>query len=195
MKWQMFPVALMLEFMLLTTGCKSLFPQNESISESRWQSWSDVNAAFGKIIPHKTTVNDLRTLGFDPDISPNIKILTAVEIIPMFRPCLDIRMQELPEGVQEYFLAKTNTCAYLIDLQNTRDKRQGNLFLDALGFKRVTHQSGWNFRGLILIKGNLVVYKLFSGEPQLSREDKQVKPLGPFQEIDDTVVHSIGFVK
>jgi hypothetical protein len=65
-----------------------------------------------------------------------------------------------------------------------KDKRHGNLLLDIFGFKRLTHQSGWRFKGLILIKNSVVVYTLSSGEPDISHEDSNIRPLGPFQEMD-----------
>ena len=195
MKQRMLIVALTLGTMLLTAGCKNLFPNNQSTTLSRWKNWNDVNVAFEKIAPHQTTVEDLRSLGFDPKVSPNIKILTYVEIVQTFMPNPAIRLHDLPDGVLEYLETKTNTCAYLVELEDIRDIRHGNLFLDVLGFKRMTHESGWRFKGLILIKDDVVIYKLSSGEPQVSREENKIKPLGPFQELDDSVGHSIGFVR
>jgi len=75
-------------------------------------------------------------------------------------------------------------------LEDVREKRHGNLLLDVFGFKRLTHQSGWRFKGLILIKDNVVVYTLASGEPDISHEDANIKPLGPFQDLDDVVLHA-----
>jgi hypothetical protein len=177
--------------MLLTTGCRSLFSSSESTTVSRWKSYDEVELAFLRITPYQTTVADLRTLGFDPKDSPNVKILTYVDIIQTFMPNPAIHKQDLPDAVRECIAAKENSLAYLVEPQDIRDKRHGNLFLDVFGFKRQTHESGWRFKGLILIKGDLVVYKLSSGEPRVSREDKKVKPLGPLQELDTVVTHAV----
>ena len=177
-------VVLVLAGMFLTAGCKNLFSHNESITVSHWKSYNEVNAAFGKIAPYHTTVEDLRTLGFHPKASPNVKILTYVDIVQTFLPNAAIHKEDLPDAVRACIEAKENSRAYLVELHDTRDKRHGNLFLDIFGFKRLTHVSGWEFKGLILIKDDLVVYKLSSGEPQVSRDENKVKPLGPLQELD-----------
>jgi hypothetical protein len=82
-----------------------------------------------------------------------------------------------------------------VELQDIQDKRHGSLILDIFGFKRKTHESGWRFKGLILIKDELVVYKLSSGEPLVSREEKKLKPLGPLQELDLNVGSAVNYVK
>ena len=186
MKRRMF-MAVMLAGLFLAAGCKSLFPRNESTTESHWKTYKEVVAAFEKIVPNHSTVEDLQLLNFDPKLSPNVKILTYVDIIQTFMPTPAIHLQDLPDGVQECIKAKEHSRAYLVDLKDTRDKRHGSLFLDIFGFKRQTHISGWEFKGLILIKDDLVVYKLSSGQPRVSREENKVKPLGPLQEIDSLI--------
>ena len=80
--------------------------------------------------------------------------------------------------------AKERSRAFELILRNDNKKRYGNLFLDILGFKRLTHETGWEFDGLILLDDDTVVYKLSSGQPLISREDRDVRPLGPLQEIE-----------
>ena len=45
---------------------------------------------------------------------------------------------------------------------------------------------GWNFKALILLNHDKVLYKLWSGQPNLDRTEQKKKPLGPLQEIDAT---------
>jgi hypothetical protein len=180
---------------LLTAGCRSLFSSSESTTVSRWKSYNEVEAAFQIITPYHTTVKELRTLGFDPKASPNVKILTYVDIVQTFMPNPAIHKQDLPAAVRECIAAKENSRAYLVELQDIQNKRHGNLFLDIFGFNRKTHESGWRFKGLILINGDLVVYKLSSGEPRVSREEKKVKPLGPLQELDFSAADAATYAK
>lgn len=133
-------------------------------------------------------------MGFDPSVTPNISIMPYVDIVPIFMCNPNIHMADLPVGVQVYVESKTNNCAYRVILQDVRAKRHGNLLLDVFGFKRLTHNSGWRFNGLILIKNNVVVYTLSSGEPNISSEDSTVKPLGPFQDLQDSGGHIIGMI-
>jgi hypothetical protein len=195
MKWRVLLMGLVLTGMFLSAGCKSLFSHNESATVSRWECYKDVEAAFGTIVPNQTTVADLRTMGFHPSVAPNVKILTYVDIIKAFMPTPAIQLQDLPDGVRACVEAKENSRAYLVEMHDLRDKRHGNLFLDIFGFKRFTHTSGWEFKGLILIKGDLVVYKLSSGEPQVSRDDNRVKPLGPLQELDFIAGSAVNLAK
>ena len=188
-------VAVVLTGLVLTVGCKSLFSHSESNTVSRWHSYDEVNAAFEKIEPNRTTVEDLRTLGFHPRVSPNVKILTYLDIVKTFMPTPGIHMKDLPDAVRACIEAKENSRAYLVELHDIRDRRHGNLFLDVFGFVRRTHESGWEFKGLILIKGDVVVYKLSSGEPQVSREDTKTKPLGPLQELDSSFSAAVGYAK
>lgn len=191
----MFMLMLVTGAMLLTVGCRNLFSSSQSTTVSRWKNYDDVEAAFQKITPYQTTVDNLRTLGFDPKASPNVKIQTYVDIVQTFMSNPAIHKPDLPDAVRECIEAKENSRAYLVELQNIQNKRHGNLLLDIFGFKRLNHQSGWQFKGLILIHADLVVYKLASGEPQVSREDSKIKPLGPLQELDNTVTKAVGYVK
>ena len=53
--------------------------------------------------------------------------------------------------------------------------------LDSLNFKRRTEISGWRFTGLIVLKDDLVVYKLWGGQPSIKESEETRNPLGPFQ--------------
>jgi len=177
---------LLVALLSLTTGCQSLFMSNRNATESRWTNWDQVTIAFNKIVPNHTTMADLTQMGFDPSVTPNICIMPYVDIVPIFMPNPNIHMADLPVGVEVYLESKTNNCAYRVELQDVRQKRHGNILLDMFGFKRLTHRSGWQFKGLILIKNNVVVYTLSSGVPNISSEDSIIKPLGPFQDMQDS---------
>ncbi|HKI71704.1 MAG TPA: hypothetical protein VKA81_04950, partial [Verrucomicrobiae bacterium] len=93
----------------------------------------------------------------------------------------------LPRPVCDCLEAKDNCQAYEVDLTVTQSKRYGNLFLDMLAFNRKTRETGWNFNALIVLNHDKVVYKLWSGEPNLERFETKKKPLGPLQELDGAV--------
>lgn len=177
--------------MLLACGCKSLFPSKGTVTQSRWHSYAQAQAAFDKIVPGHSDTNELKQLGFDPSVSPNVKILTYVDLIQIFMPNQAIHLKDLPPGVRECIKAREDGMAYAVDLQNLNSRRYGSLFLDIFGFRRKTHDTGWEFKGLVLIKDGVVVYKLSSGEPQISRDERQVKPLGPLQELDSVFFHVV----
>lgn len=165
-----------------------MFPRTETTVISRWNSYNDVLATFNQVVPGQTTTNDLQCLGFDPGVSPNVHILNYIDVINRFMPNPSITKADLPDPVRQSIERKDGTVAYELDLSNIKTKRSGNLFLDMTNFKRVTHTTGWRFKGLLLIEGNRVVYKIASGDPSVDNYDKKVKPLGPFQEIEGVVV-------
>jgi len=181
--------------MLLTSGCKSLFPSSSNTVASRWQTYSNVTTAFNQIVPYETDVRGLKELGFDPSVSANVRIMTYVDLLPVFLPNSGIQKKDLPAPVRDFIDAHDDGAAYAIDLQNVHAKRYGHLFLDVFDFKRKTHTTGWKFRGLILMKNDIVVYKLCSGEPEISTFEKKTRPLGPLQELDSVFFHIVGSIK
>ena len=169
---------------VLTTGCRSLFTSGSNSVKSPWKDFAEARTAFDQIVPGQTTTNELACLGLDPFSSPNVKILTYLDVINRFLPNNSIQKADLPKSVRDCLEAKNDCQAYELDLTVTQNKRYGNLFLDIFGFLRKTRETGWNFKALIVLNRGTVVYKLWSGEPQLERYEKKKKPLGPLQELD-----------
>ena len=168
----------------LTTGCRSLFTSGSNSVQSPWKDFAEAKVALDQIMPGQTTTNKLKCQGFDPFSSPNVKILTYLDVISRFLPNNSIQKADLPESVRGCLEAKNDCQAYELDLTVTQSKRYGNLFLDIFGFNRKTRETGWNFKALIVLNRGTVVYKLWSGEPHLERYEKKKKPLGPLQELD-----------
>ena len=59
-----------------------------------------------------------------------------------------------------------------------------------LNFRRKTNIVGWRFNGVILIKGNMVVYKLTSGQPVIREFEESNNPLGPFQGTGESMLRN-----
>jgi hypothetical protein len=176
-----------LALVLSTTGCKSLFPSDSKTTRSHWQSFDEAQAAFDKITPHKTSIEDLKSLGFDPSTTPNVKLLTYLDLIEKFIPNQSITLNDLQPDVRACIESKDCCHAYALDLDIVKNKRYGNLFLDIFGFKKNTRITGWSFRALIILKDDMVAYKLRSGEPNVEKYEKKVKPLGPLQDLESII--------
>jgi len=183
---------LYLALVLTTTGCKALFSSTSQRSRTPWHNFDEAQSAFDKVIPHKTTVSELRTMGFDPMTTPNIKILTYLDLIQRFVPNASITLDDLQPDVKACIESKDCCHAYEMDLELTDSKRYGNLAADVFGFNRKTKTTGWTFKALIIVKDDVVAYKLRSGEPNVDRLDKKTKPLGPLQELDNIILKAIG---
>lgn len=180
---------------LLTGGCAALFPATTTRTQSPWESFVEAEAAFERIRPNQTRIQQLKEMGFDPSTSPNVKILTYLDIIERFMPNQAITKEDLHPAVRGCIEAKEKSHAYELELADLRSKRHGNLLLDALGFRRRTHETGWQFKALILMNDGLVVYKLSSGQPMVSRFERRDKPLGPLEELEDVVKKGIDAAK
>jgi hypothetical protein len=164
---------------LMVAGCSSLLPSTTSITKSPWASYRDVQLTFDKIIPGKTTEAELKDLQLCPDSNPNITILNYSDILARFLPNPSLSLADLDGGVRDCVAAKTGCRGYTLNHKLTVKNREGNFFADILGFRRETLITGWAFSGLILVKGDVVVYKLTGGQPQIQEYEHVSSPLGP----------------
>src|SRR5262245_8978752 len=180
-----------LALVLTTTGCKSLFSSTSSRSKTSWKSFDEAQSAYDKVVPHKTTLEELKGLGFDPHTTSNIRILTYLDLIQRFIPNASISLNDLQPDVRACIESKDCCHAYEMDLELTDNKRYGNLALDIFGFNRRSKTSGWTFKALIIVKDDVVAYKLRSGEPNVDRLEQKTKPLGPLQELDNILLKAL----
>ena len=162
-------------------GCSSILPQSENNDVNPWTSYQEMQTMFDSIIPHKTTVEDLKALKLDPHINPNIAILNYSDILRRFIPSPSINAHDLDLGVQECIKAKMECEGYEINQAVMESNRYGNFFIDFFNFKRQTNIEGWRFNGILLIKDNIVIYKLTGGEPAIHKNEEHLNPLGPLQ--------------
>lgn len=185
-------IILLVLVLCLASGCSGLLPEAKSTDENRWENFDQIKASFDLITPLETTKTDLQKLGFDPYQTSNIQILNYLAIIQKFMPNTNITMADLPPGLRGCVEAKNSCVAYELKTQNLQSKRHGNLFLDLLRFKREATQTGWRFSAFIVLVNDLVVYKLWDGQPRIEGEVYKKNPLGPLQEpadlAEDTVI-------
>jgi len=179
---------IILSAIMLQVGCTGLLPRGKSISESPWANYSDAKQAFDAIVVGKTTAEDLKGLGFDVVSSPNIKVMNYLDIAATVQP---IPIAELDPGLQACLRARSDCRAYVFEPKRSYSKRVGNFWLDILNFRRLTHETGWRFKALIVFVNHHVAYKLSSGEPQVDQLQDQVNPLGPLQAPSDLIVGAL----
>ena len=170
-------------FCSLLVGCASLLPTSKTTVISLWEDFESAKSNYGKITPGQTTIEELNAIGFDPYAVPNIRILNATDTINIFMQNPSMRMENLDPGIQKCSEARARCTSYRIEPSILDSKRIGNFWLDLFTFKRHTVVTGWEFRGLIIIVDNVVVYKdPEGGRPTIHQEDVQIKPLGPLQD-------------
>ena len=165
----------------VVAGCSSLLPKSESLMYSPWQSFEEAERAFAVIVPHRTTVADLRRLKLDPAANPNITVLNYSDVLRRFVPSPSIDASVLDAGVRECVRATTHCQGYEVDHRAIRRKRYGNFWADILNFRRKTEIKGWRFNAVLLIIDDVVVYKLIGGQPVIHEHEESRNPLGPLQ--------------
>lgn len=169
--------------LFLLGGCASLLPSKRVIVNSPWESFDNVKVNYEQIVPGETTLTELNNNGFNPYSVPNIRILNATDTINIFMQNPSIRLEDLDPGIQRCVAQKSLCTSYRIEPSILDGKRIGNFWLDLLTFKRHTVTKGWEFRGLLVVIDNVVVYKdPAGGRPMINTEEVQIKPLGPLQD-------------
>lgn len=171
----------------LLAGCSSLLPKSNEVTASPWQTYQDAQEAFDKIIPGQTTIAELRQMSLDPSENPNIAILNYADVMRKFMLNQSFSINDLDQGVRDCVLAKVACRGFEVTQSQVQKQRNGNVMLDVLGFYRETHTTGWRFNGLILLKENVVVYKLTGGQPVIQGTEETKNPLGPVQAIGSKV--------
>jgi hypothetical protein len=164
--------------LMLQIGCASLLPKGKTVTASPWSDYAEAKRSFDAITVGRTTVEELKQLGFDVKASPNIKILNYLDVASSVQP---IPISELDPGLQACIRARSDCRAYIFEPARIDSKRIGNFWLDIFNFRRKTHQTGWRFKALIVFVNHTVAYKLSSGEPQVDTMDDKINPLGPIQ--------------
>ena len=174
--------------LLLQLGCTAFLPSARDIVESPWHSYAEAKGAFDRIVVDKTTIEDLKGLGFDVATTPNVKVLSYLDVAAMVQP---IPIADLDPGLQTCLRARENCRAFIFEPQRTYTKRIGSFWLDVLNFRRRSHETGWRFKALIVFVDHHVAYKLSSGDPQINHFRDQRNPLGPLQDPAGLVYRAI----
>jgi hypothetical protein len=178
----MFSKWLVLLFLaLLVSGCGSSLPKGEMKTKSPWETFEQAKSSYDNIILNSTTTDDLQELGFDPYNTPNVRILSYLDILQRFNPNNSVRAEDLPPTVRGCLASREACLAYEATPSSSSSERVGNVVLDLLKFKRERIVTGWSFNALIVIDHNVVVYKIWNGVPMIDQKTSRKNPLGPLQ--------------
>jgi hypothetical protein len=183
-KARLFFLIIIILLTLINGGCGTLLPSVKQTTKSPWLNFEDAKRAFDKITPNQTTQENLKQLGFDPFETPNVKLVTYLELIERFLPNQSIRLEDIDQGVRSCLQVREHCQGYEVSPKMLNSRRYGNAFLDLLNFRRKKVTTGWKFNALIVLKEGLVVHKIWGGEPKVSEFEDKKNPLGPLQNID-----------
>lgn len=143
---------------------------------------------FARIIPGATSLSDLKALGVDPDQTPNVAILGGADLLRRLVPGSAFDIGLLDPGLQQCASLQSACFAYEIDQISLERKRFGNFWSDFLNFKRQVSITGWQFNAVVVLKGDTVVYKLWSGKPHVRQLEVERSPLGPLQGVGPSLL-------
>ena len=165
-------------------GCGGiLLPSQSEIGDSKFSTYAEVNSAFSQIALHHSSISDLADLGFDAQHTPNVAVLSYLEIVERFMPNSSMAFDKLDPAVQDCIMARSACQGYVFKVEHREFQRSGSLFLDIFGFEHTTTESGWTAQVLVLVQDGRVTHKLLSGEPNVRIVREDMQPLGPMQNL------------
>lgn len=165
----------------LSSGCSRLLPKAESETESPWKTFEDAKRTYDSIESGRTTLLELKQLGFDPYANRNVTVLHFSDVAGKFAPNA-VRDEYMEPGIRECLRRQAVCSAYAIEHRQMHRDRVGNFFLDFINFRRRTEITGWRFAAVIVLVDDRVVYKSWSGVPAISEVEEATNPLGPLQD-------------
>jgi len=164
-------------------GCTAILPNGNNLVKSPWYSFQEAMLTYEQVTPNKTTLDELKAMGYDPFKTPNISIENYIKVRERFDP--NQTGANLPPTVQSCIYSMSQCSAYHVKAGHTIKKRIGNPILDITNFSRRTQIQSWTFEAFFVINNGVVVYKLWSGRPFEENHKLENNPLGPVNDIAD----------
>jgi hypothetical protein len=162
-------------------GCGHLLPTEKSDARSSFQSFEAAQQALERVVPFQTTVEELSALGFDVRANANVTLIPYPALIALLAPNESVPLDALDPGIRECILSRMACRTYRFDIGRQFRRREGGFWADFLNFKRRTEVSGWRFEALVAVRGDVVLFRNFGGEPRIARTELRRNPLGPLQ--------------
>jgi hypothetical protein len=166
---------------LLLMGCSHLLPAGSVAVGASFPSFEAAQRAFERIVPYRTSVEELVSLGFDPAGSLNVTLIPYPDLVGRLAPNASVAFSELDPGIRDCILARMACRAYEFRIAHEARRRTGSFMLDFLNFRRTTVVTGWRFEGMVAVRDGVVLFRTFGGAPSADRTEQQVNPLGPLQ--------------
>ena len=173
---------------LLLSSCADLLPRAKQETQTPWRSYAEAYVMFEQIVPGKTHLADLKALKIDPDQTPNVALLSHADLLRRLFPATSYDADKIEPGLRACMSSQHNCFAYEIEQVSLDRRRFGNFWADFFNFRREVDISGWRFNAVIVVKGDSVVYKMWSGKPNVHQIEDESTPLGPFQSLGPSLL-------
>lgn len=169
-------------------GCSALLPKGQTEDLSPFTKYEDARDALRKVVPYRSTLADLKALGFDTQSSTNVREIAYPQFMSLVAESPNLPMDQLDVGIRDCIKASSRCRAYVFQFGHQSRNRTGGFWLDFFNFYRVTHTTGWRFQGVVLVRDDqLVLFRNHSGEPNIDKTDVRRNPLGPLQSFGETL--------
>lgn len=168
-------------------GCGHLLPQEIHSVPAPFESFAAAQQSIDKVVPFKTTVEELRSLGFDVRGSANVTLIPYPELVSRLAPNPSVPFAELDAGIRECILSRMACETFEFQITHEVRRREGGFWGDFLNFRRITAVSGWHFQALVVVRDGVVLFRNYGGEPRIARTEVQANPLGPLQPAGEAV--------
>lgn len=180
--------ALLVSAMLVLGACHAhILPQQHELAITSFHTFDQTRTGYDKVVVNQTSIADLKALGFDPDRSANIQQITYLDVVQAFLPRQDMPFSTVPTSVQTCIAAQNRCIGYLVAPKVSDSARTGSIFLDFFNFRRRTEMKGWTASSMFVLLDGVVIYKLWSGEPNIHTISTHVNPLGPAQDLGSAI--------
>lgn len=175
---------------MLLSGCTALLPRASSVEVSSFPTFEAARDAFERVLPYRTTLDELKALGFDVNASANVRRIPYPQLVAHLVPNPAFSIEGAEIGIRDCIRAQQACMAYAFRFGIQEHERRGSFLADYLNFRRLTHTRGWRFEGLVLVRDCVVLFSNHGGEPNIDVVEERVNPLGPFQLLGEAAMRS-----
>lgn len=177
----------LLSTLLLLGSCSNLLPRAKT-DMGYFKSFLEAQQAVEAIVPGETRVDDLQALHLDVSHQPNAVILSYAEILPKVLGSGVLTTKELDPNIRMCIQAHDRCRGLEIQIAHINRDRVGPFFPDFINFRRTTITHGWRFNALILSINEVVIYRAWSGQPDIREVEVRKNPLGPLQDMGPAII-------
>lgn len=171
-------------------GCSSLLPRSESEDISPFDSYEAARVALEQVVPYRTTMDELKALGFDIGRSANVQRIPYPQWVGLIvHPGTPLDRTDV--GIRDCIAAEQGCQALVFRFGRVERERRGGFLVDFFNFHRLTRTYGWRFEGTVLARDGTVLFRNHGGQPNIELVEDRWNPLGPFQSIGESASRAV----
>ena len=175
---------------VVLAGCSALLPRSRAEDISPFQSYDAAREALESVVPYRTTLEDLKTLGFDVQASANVQQVPYPQWVAVLAHP-NVPLDRADVGIRDCVAAAQACRSYTFRFGNLKQERRGSFVADFLNFRRITLTHGWRFEGVMLVRVGVVLFRNHGGQPNIELVEDRRNPLGPLQTMGESALRSL----